>query len=612
MAIATPIESPAPPERSSWGWRRGVELAASLAIIAASMPYLAKALHAAATHSLWTDEIYSVVHYSGKGPWTTITNYDVANNHVFFNLLGSLTPGAGSFDPLHARIWSIVAVLAMLVLAVYEFFRREWYLAGGLFVFVICVNHNGLDLALQARGYGILYFCGVAISLWAWRYVQTGRRRWLIGLALATVAGTWSVPTFVLFAGPVWLGLLAEDRTWKLFRYGAATLAAILVVYLPIQAQLRHQFSTYASIYGREYAQFGAVNSTFRTYLNIDPVTAAVGAATLIAALVGVLWLWPEPSERDSVDASLILAGAVVVFLGLCLILQTPALRTTAFIIGPATLAVLVPAAALLARLLIRPVVAVVLAVLLVGSAIQYTTGPANRFVAREDWLDAGRYIASTFPDGTTVYAPRYALNMAGYLNRRDHLDGVEPLQDAFDRGQMVVVDNATTRVPLPIEQWLGVDQKAVEHDIPQERGRRPPGVLRVVFAVPHDPHITRATIDGRAAPALIDGNLGTAYTSPAGAGQPSAGTIDIKLPAGTVGRSLILASVKKRVPDVTAVRVVAPSGRTISLPSSDVSRSLQLVTISLGNQAISQVELVLASPGPRPFEVRDLWIYTP
>ena len=586
-------------------------MAAGLALIAASMAELAKALHAAATLSLWTDEIHSVVFYSGKGPWTTLTDYDVANNHIFFNLLGSLTPGAGSLDPLHARLWSIVAVLAMLLLAVYEFFRRRWYLAGGLFVFVVCVNHNWLELALAARGYGILGFCAVASSLWAWRYVETGRRRWLIGLAAATVAGTWSVPTFVLFAGPLWLGLLVEDRTWKLLRYGCATLAAVIVVYLPVQGQLRHQFSTYASIYGREYRHLGAVEATFRTYLTVDPLTVAVGAATAITALVAVLWLWPEPSDSDVVDTSLILVAAVVVFLGLCLALQTPAVRTTAFVVLPATLALLLPAAALLARLAIRPIVAGALALALVPGAIQYTTDRANRFVPVEDFWGTARYITATFPDGTDVYTLRNPTAIAGYLGRRDHATGgFDPPRAQFDRGELVVVDDAVTARPTTAELWLASDRRAVEQDMAQQRGRRPPHFLRIAFTPPRDPHITRATVDGIAEPALVDGNPTTVYRP---AGGPGASTsIHIDVPAGTVSRSLIVSSARSSVPEVADVRVVAGSGRTISLPTSAVTKSLQLITVSLGDQPILQVQLVLRNRKLRPFEVRDLWIYTP
>ena len=44
---------------------------------------------------------------------------------------------------------------------------------------------------------------------------------------------------------------MVADRTWKVVRYGAATGAAVLVAYVPVQGQLRHQFSTYASQFGR-------------------------------------------------------------------------------------------------------------------------------------------------------------------------------------------------------------------------------------------------------------------------------------------------------------------------------------------------------------------------
>ena len=431
-----------------WGWRQGIELVASLGIIGFALRYLVIAVHAAATLSLWTDEIYSVHHYSGKGPWTTLTVYDVANNHVFFNLLGSLTPGAGSVDPLHARFWSIVAVLATIALALYEFFRRRWYLAGALFVFVFCVNHEWLDLALEARGYGILGFCGVAASLWAWRYLETGRRRWLVALAAVTLAGGWSVPTFVFFAGPLWLGLAVADRTWKVVRYGAAAGLAVVVAYLPVQGQLRHQLSTYASQFGRQYDRLSDVTLTLKTYLYVSNLTELVAGALFVTALIAVLWLWPaDRPDRDAVDAALVLLAAVAVFFIVCLILQTPAVRTTAFVVMPLTLAVLLPAGALLARLSIRPLVAAGLAVALILPANVYAEDAHNRFIPVEDWLGAGRYLARTFPAGTAVYTVRGPDNLVGYLRDHDRSVGIARFSaQQFDDGKLVVVDTVETQ----------------------------------------------------------------------------------------------------------------------------------------------------------------------
>ena len=59
-----------------------------------------------------------------------------------------------------------------------------------------------------------------------------------------------------------------------------------------------------------------------------------------MTALVGLLSLWPaELADRDAVDTALVLLLAVAMFFVACLILQTPALRTTVFVVLPLTLA---------------------------------------------------------------------------------------------------------------------------------------------------------------------------------------------------------------------------------------------------------------------------------
>src|SRR5690606_24144527 len=123
--------------------------------------------------SLWNDELFSVIRTSGEGPVHTVTTYESANNHVFFNLLNALTPGAGSVDPLRARLWSVVAVLAMLVVLVLEFYRRGWYLGGAVLFTLFAANPAWLDLTLQARGYGLLGLAAAVSCVATWRYLES-------------------------------------------------------------------------------------------------------------------------------------------------------------------------------------------------------------------------------------------------------------------------------------------------------------------------------------------------------------------------------------------------------------------------------------------------------
>ena len=208
-----------------------LELSMTAALVVLSAICLAHFMRAMARAPLWNDELISILDYSSRGARVTVSSYSAPNNHIFLNLLNSLVPAAGSLDPLRERFWSMAAVGATVLLAVYEFFRRKSFLAGGVVVFAFAVNFNWLDEVLQDRGYGILAFCAMASSLWLWRYLETPRRRWLGALVIVTVIGTWTVPSFLFFAGPLWLLLLASERSRRIFVFGASALAAILLVY---------------------------------------------------------------------------------------------------------------------------------------------------------------------------------------------------------------------------------------------------------------------------------------------------------------------------------------------------------------------------------------------
>jgi hypothetical protein len=579
-----------------------VEVVAAAALVVAALHYLWWALRAAATLSLWNDEIFSILKYSGRGPRTTLTVYDAANNHVFFNLLNSLTPGAGSFDPLHARLWSIVAVLATIGLVLYETCRRRWFLAGGLFVFLLCIDHGYLELALQARGYGILGFCAVASAFWTLRFVETRRRRWLAALGVVTLVGIWTIPTFVAYAAALWLALLFIDRSAKVLRYGIAAAVASVVVYLPVQGQMREQFSNYASIFGKEYAHPSAVWSTFQQYFfdHIPAVTVVlvlVGLAGAVAAVfrrrLGV--------PRTTALASAALIFSAVSFFAACLVLQTPAVRTTAFVTWPLALGLLIPAADLYSRVdgvAWRSIVSISAAGFLVVPG--WTYARSHPFVPQEDWKGAAGYIADTFPDGTLVLSGSTPGNLDAYLSPRDlGTEKFAPLE--LLGGHLVLVDERTLPAADASEQFVAQESsKLVEQDLVQQRGHYPAHTMRVIFGLPRDDQIAAATVDGRDAPELIDRDLSTS--------TPHASSIVLTLDPGTVGRSLILVPSGGYSFRALRMKLVSPSGAVTVLHPRDLVRSVRLLTVPLGDRPISRIEITDA----RSASWREAWVYSP
>ena len=166
-----------------------------------------------------------------------VTEYQ-SNNHVFFNLVNALTPGADSVDPARARLWSIVALFTLLGVGCVELWRRGWFLVGAAFFAAFAANPGWLDLVLQARGYGFLGLAALVCCVATWRHLESGGTRSLVVLGAATVLGTWTVPSFVLFGAPLWLALLVATRSVRVLIGGVVTAVAMAVVFLPIIGQV--------------------------------------------------------------------------------------------------------------------------------------------------------------------------------------------------------------------------------------------------------------------------------------------------------------------------------------------------------------------------------------
>ena len=620
--LAQPERRASPSIPTSERWRRRlasfgtgdwIELVTSAAILVGCIPNLLAGLHEAATFSLWIDEITSIQVYSGQGPWTTLTKYNAANNHIFFNLLSSITPGAGSFDPLHARLWSIVAVMATLGLALYELGRRRWFLAGAVFVFAVTINNHLLELCLEARGYGLLLFFATAASLWSMRYVETRRRRWLAALAVAVWLGTWTIPIFIFLGGALWLALLIADRSARVLKWGSICLAAIVVVYLPVLGQLWTQESTYAQQFGRNYDQLQDTWVTVHTYLVLYlPSAFAVTCFVLLGAAVALARPSRLGRQRWAAAAGWVLLGSTAVFFAACLILQTPLVRTTSFAVVPLALGLLAPAAALIRGkdfAVIRPTAAITAAVLLIPTAVAYNK--SHRFVPVEQWRPAAAYVTATFPEGTPVYNQHSPGSLRAYLTRRNPRATNFDL-DALSEGRLVVVDVDETSTPLSSEVAMNtVASSLVSQQFFQQRGFAPRHKMSVVFAPPWDSHLTRVTMNGVDEPALMDGDLSTSYKMQSTSSRPT--TLELTAAPGTVGRSLVIAGGSHIPYGTMTITTISPSGTRHRITGNRLTYSNNLLTVRLGDIAVARVDVAVSARSmARGFHLRDLWLYSP
>jgi len=425
-----------------------------------------------ATTSLWNDEIYSVVLFSGPGPLVAVTDYHVPNNHVLFNLASSLLPGRGSVEPLRARGISFVAFFGTLAVGFLLLRPLAGAWVGAVFVALLALNRELLDVALQARGYGLTLLFSTLAAL------AVCRRSWAL-LAVASVLGTYAVPTFALFSASLFLAVLVfecgpsrPDRRRLLFAAIGAALGALLL-YLPILRLLLTNAATYGDAWGESYRSWRAVAETFRLYVASPDLFGRPLPAVLAAlALVALVFL----AVRRGGPA-LALAVASLGFLTLCLVLRTPQIRTTLFVAPPLLVALLLS----LPEPFNRSSVRLAVSALLVFTAVRLLERP--RPLPLEDWTSVGRFIEETFPARIPVRAYWPVVCLKSYVSPERRVE-MEIDAGAFSRGEAIALRNDPNR-GLVFEGGAG----SVGVHFPQRRWNE----QIVVFHPPVDRHVTFA-----------------------------------------------------------------------------------------------------------------------
>ena len=369
-------------------------------------------------------------------------------------------------------------------------------------------------------------FFGLAISVWAWRYLEDRRKRWLVGVAVATVLGAWTVPVFVLFAGPLWLLLLIVVRNRAVLLIGVGSAVGLVLVYLPVLDRLANQADGYSDVFGEEFQGVNGALDSLRQYLlddRRDNLPLVLCGVMLIGAVLVALPVisWVPTAVRQLVR---VLAGAIVFFFAGCMVIGTTPIRTTSFAAVPVAVGGLAALGALLAgvrRLEVRGPLLLTLAA--AGILIGYTGWSAAAsfaYVPVENWKGAGEYINAIFPVGTQVFdasgklclkcpRPTDSSNLYGYLDD-EHPLAVRFDPRAFADGRMVIVSWETGKPEDPTNAELAVTSpNYVEMDLAQHRGWSPPRRIRIISATPEDHHVRSATVGGVDAPALTDGASG-------------------------------------------------------------------------------------------------------
>jgi hypothetical protein len=414
---------------------RALELVCALVILGLCLRWFAPLLRDMASSSLWNDELYTINQFSSRGPLHVVTDYHVPNNHVFFNLVNALTPNSASVLPLRARLWSMLSVGAAGLSLLGHFWRRGRFVEGAIGACTMLAVEQLDDLTLQARGYGFVCLAAVVLSLAVTRLAETDDRRELAVIAVASVLGSYTMPTFVFFAGLVLLVLWAQRRTRAEFLCGVATGLGVALVYAPLVKQLVAQVGSYASEWGESYAELSAVQETLSEFFwaGIKPwgVLLLVLASTLLPAYVR------EPAVAKSAR---VLSGAVWLTFCLFLAQRTPLIRTTCFVVAPLGFALIAAGSAFVRQgghilTSLAHIAAAASACLILVPRIQ-----GYEFIPIETWLEVARYVEQHFPKGTRVAVPFRGHYLDAYLDDAYPVDReLDPAR--FAAGEQLFVD---------------------------------------------------------------------------------------------------------------------------------------------------------------------------
>jgi hypothetical protein len=429
-------------------------------------------------------------------------------------------------------------------------------------------------------------------------------RRTLVGLALLSIVGAWTVPVFGFFVAPIWLLVVVGLRQRDVLIGAVASGAGILIVYAPVATQLVYQIRHYEEQWGHQYGTARAVGATVTTYLLHPSIFGGLfGKGGLIAAAFagGVLLaiaLWRN--RREAISVSVVL-GAVASFFGLCLILQTPLVRATAFIVVPLAFCTIYLLWVVSSNAVpLRNAVLALTAVVFTGRAVKWNA--SFEFLPLEAWEQLAQTLYDTFPEGTKFFVNDHREYLAGYLPAGYSAAGDFDLA-RIARGEELYLDTVVVVPPGGRIDGRKYVADALEFRIPQRRAG-----YQAIWLCPA-PRAFLAAVrapDGDLLSEVSDRKL-VSGTSGIRAGKEGYPWMEFDLEKGFRYRSLVIVFAEG-VDAHFSVRVLDVDGRPIS-PGS-LRRSLNVALLHLRDQPARFIRLEAGSQGNVLPAIVEAWAY--
>jgi len=149
---------------------------------------------------LWVDEIDSLMTSFRPSLTQIVTTFPRDNRHPFYSVLAHLCIQLFGEHPwsirLPAVLFGTATVPLLYLLGARLMDRREALLAAAL----LAVSYHHVWFSQNARGYALLAFFAVLATWLLLRALEDGRKRFVIGYAVAIAFGAWTHLTMVFVA----------------------------------------------------------------------------------------------------------------------------------------------------------------------------------------------------------------------------------------------------------------------------------------------------------------------------------------------------------------------------------------------------------------------------
>jgi len=188
------------------------------------------------------DEAFSYNNFSGKGLAACAFFYPSADNHILYNLAARVFV----FLPLSPQISTRLPAFISSFIASWYFFKlasRHFTPALSLFLLVLFAGSFPVVLSgCEARGYGFLTTCTILLLYAADHFTEpAGQRKYVALYVLASIAGLYTIPSFIIAIFPLVLGIILylwirrHRKALRRFIIGQQIVViAILVLYFPV------------------------------------------------------------------------------------------------------------------------------------------------------------------------------------------------------------------------------------------------------------------------------------------------------------------------------------------------------------------------------------------